>query len=163
MKTYIQYLVLAAVAVLVVGLSACDKSNEPGSGAGKLVGSWQYTGTLAAFSAAFGGQTYVQFREDGTAVAVNVSKDLLDEEIEIKVHWGTYKREGNKLIGTDELGDTQSAVIKELTEEKLVVSAVVKVEGRSIPFEVELTRVSDDVVNDWIRKAQSQPKKPRSY
>ena len=139
MKKYLKLLFVALFAIMTLSLASCkDDKDEPDGSNGSIIGSWEMVDGVAD---AMDSKQYEQFREDGTYYEVLVYSSewaaLLGKKSE--VYKGTWKLEGNNL----KISVKNPVTVKKVTSNELVII--------EMGMEAKLKRVSDEIVNQYIK------------
>ncbi len=155
MKKYLNVMVAVMLAAVSFSLSGCgsDDDEPGGSSDGKeLIGTWECDLVKAGVEAMSefyeSGEELIQFRADGTVVAVDVLvyKDeyVYDGEKEdIDVSYGTWRTEGNKIIfNYDDEPEVGTYKVKGKTLELTSTSPIV--------LTLTFTKVSDSRINKYL-------------
>lgn len=154
MKKYLNILVAVMLAAVSFGLTGCGSDDdEPVSIDSKdLIGTWECDLVKAGVEAMSdfyeSGEELMQFRADGTVVAVDVLvlKDdfVFDgEKVDIDVTYGTWRTDGNKIIfDYDDEPEIGTFKVKGNKLELTSTSPIV--------LTLTFTKVSDSRINKYL-------------
>lgn len=141
LRRYLYLAMVALLAALPFSLASCggDDDDDDAASGSAIVGTWELTGTSAAFGESTSDEVYMQLKKDGTFIQVEVDED--DEGI---VSRGTWSQNGSTFSYT--LDGTFSFQILNLTGKTMKLSFV----GGLATF--TFSKVSDSTIKKYLNE-----------